>query len=623
MKDKKRSTIITAGDGPQVYDDLTIYNMAVAAGGGFLELYNGDTSVYNNDDSRGDLALFNLLQHHTKNADQIRRIWSQSALGQRKKMHFSKRERTLKKAFDLTPPEIQFDAIFEEIKQFEIRNGIEPDQPTMVTSNISLQEPVAEVDEGEYQQDQFNTGEMEHASFQMPPGLMGELTKYTYEGAVKPVPEVALFSAITFMAAFAARYYHINGLGLNQYAIMLVASGGGKEAAWQAQGELKEHLEKAHQMIQVKDYFGSGQYSSGQAIFSDFESSPTKCFMSRMTEFAQKLPRLTQSEFGPDVSFKSLITDLWSTCRPGGVLDASTYADRSKNTTSVDLPALTIAGDGQPKLFYPGLRSGIIDSGLMPRFLFLHYNGLEPFSRFGRKFTITPTLDSQLSSFVAGCMSRHNAIATGEGMQEITFDSETTLHYVQDVDREWTTKRRKLQRQNDPLIVLWSRIVQKALKLAGLVAVGVNPHRPICTQAHVDWALEVCTNDTTTLCNKINQVGVIGGVQSAQQRIILDLFRDFLKTDIQTLNSSSQSAKITEVMKVNGVIPLSYLTLKCRYKSAFKDQRKSPTQLVKSTLQELEEFGELVHVPRHEATKKFKFHGSLYAIQPGSSILSS
>lgn len=64
-------------------------------------LYNGEISIYNNDDSSADMALCSHLAFWTgRNASQINRIWSNSPLGQRSKTQDREdyRDRTIEKA---------------------------------------------------------------------------------------------------------------------------------------------------------------------------------------------------------------------------------------------------------------------------------------------------------------------------------------------------------------------------------------------------------------------------------------------------------------------------------------------------------------------------------------------
>ncbi len=65
------------------------------------ELYNGDSKLYENDESREDYALCSMLAFWTgKNAEQIERIWFNSPLGSRKKTQSRKdyRQETINKA---------------------------------------------------------------------------------------------------------------------------------------------------------------------------------------------------------------------------------------------------------------------------------------------------------------------------------------------------------------------------------------------------------------------------------------------------------------------------------------------------------------------------------------------
>lgn len=88
---------------PPELSDEEIIGLCQKAGNAakFSDLYDaGDTSAYEGDDSRADLALLSILKFYTKDPDQLERLFSDSALGQRPKWRNRQdyRRRTIDKA---------------------------------------------------------------------------------------------------------------------------------------------------------------------------------------------------------------------------------------------------------------------------------------------------------------------------------------------------------------------------------------------------------------------------------------------------------------------------------------------------------------------------------------------
>ena len=94
---------------PEKADDDTIISSMFAAKNGTraANLFNGISA--NDDASANDLALCNIIVWHTKNVEQVERIWLRSALGQRDKVlrRPAYRMATIRKAFDRHAAELE------------------------------------------------------------------------------------------------------------------------------------------------------------------------------------------------------------------------------------------------------------------------------------------------------------------------------------------------------------------------------------------------------------------------------------------------------------------------------------------------------------------------------------
>ena len=100
----KVSTQVLPTREEQIGDSELLEKMFASKNGNEVKaLYNGDTSSYNDDDSRADMALCSHLAFWTgRNTGQIERIWLSSPLGQREKTQKRKdyRDRTISNSID-------------------------------------------------------------------------------------------------------------------------------------------------------------------------------------------------------------------------------------------------------------------------------------------------------------------------------------------------------------------------------------------------------------------------------------------------------------------------------------------------------------------------------------------
>ena len=122
-----------------------------------------------------------------------------------------------------------------------------------------------------------------------PPGLVGDLSRYFYATAIRPVPEVALAAALAITAGVCGRSYNISGAGLNQYIVLLAKTGSGKEGALSGIDRLLAAVRP--QLPMVDQFLGPAVFSSGQALIKVLSERP--CFASVLGEFGLTLQQLS------------------------------------------------------------------------------------------------------------------------------------------------------------------------------------------------------------------------------------------------------------------------------------------------------------------------------------------
>jgi hypothetical protein len=597
-----RSVEVHSGQEPEVDDDLTVYNKAAAAANGekFLDLWNGNWQKYHFTQSEADLALCNIIAFWTPNKDQLRRMFYRSGLFRAEKStRPSYIEPILKMAYDKIGSTLNFDVLFNELQVFRK----EMQSPTLQKETYQaplFQQPV------KIEKPKSTKGNSwEESSIPKPPGIMGQVAEYIYEQSPYPIPEVSICAAIGFMAGVCGKAYNISDSGLNHYVMLLAKTGTGKDGGRKGVNKLFNHF--IDQFPIVGDFEGPSDFASGQSIVTHLSNHKTGCFLSVLGEFAVKLCEISNDKFGPHVSLKRMLLDLFTKSAIGDSFKPTVYSDVTKNTNLVKSPCLSIFAEGQPELFFQNINEQTVESGLIPRFTFIHYEG----KRIKRKknfsqTVISPELESNLKSLFSTVFTYMNA----QSVNQVEMDSEGD-RILDEFDDHCDEM---IDSHNGMIRHLWTRCSFKALKLSALVAVGLNPVKPVITKECAEWAIKVILLDIAELSSQF-EAGRIGGDHGEllQQTEVRKAVQEYLMLDFAKVKPIGTSL-LNKDMLDHGVVPMFYLSHKCIRKACFRKDRIGATNSVKRALQCLCDNGELYRLKKTESQTQFGFSGECFAI---------
>ncbi len=590
------------GSSPQIDDDLTVYERAASAANSekFLDLWNGRWQQYHGSQSEADLALCNIIAFYTKNKDQLRRMFFQSGLYRwDKSPRPSYIEPILKMAYDQIKTTLNFDVLFNESEEYRSKLNSKTFQKE------TYQEPLFEKPTVVKKPKSNKGNSWEESSIKRPPGVMGQVAEYIYEQSPYPIPEVAICAAIGFMAGVCGKAYNISDSGLNHYVMLLAKTGTGKDGGRKGVNKLFNHF--IDQFPVVGDFEGPSDFASGQSIVTHLSNHKTGCFLSVLGEFAVKLCEISNDKFGPHVSLKRMLLDLFTKSAKGDSFKPTVYSDISKNTNLVKSPCLSIFAEGQPELFFQNINEQTVESGLIPRFTFIHYEGkrIKRKKNFS-KTEISPELESNLNSLFSTVFTYMQA----NSVNDVEMDSEgdRVLDQFDDYCDEM------IDSHNGMIRHLWTRCSFKALKLSALVAVGLNPVKPVITQECAEWAINVILLDIAELSDQFEQ-GRIGGDHGEllQQTEVRKAVQTYLTLDFATVKPIGTSL-LNKSMLDHGVVPMFYLSHKCIRKACFRKDRIGATNSLKRALQCLCDNGELHRLKKTESQSQFGFSGECFAI---------
>lgn len=582
--------------------DEQVYNRAVAAANGdkFAELYAGKWEGMYASQSEADFALVDIIAFYTQNRAQISRMFRASGLGQRDK---AKRDDyvsyMLNKCFDRMLPPVDVDGLRNKLDE-AIAKKEAADRAAALSQNSQAtphpQAPAPNLNEAS-------------KVYSVPPGLVGEIAQYIYAQAPRPVPEIALAGALGLVAGIVGRAYNISGTGLNQYVLLLAPTGTGKEAI--ASGIDKLMAQVIRTVPAASDFIGPGEIASSQAIIKYMSRGPTS-FVSLVGEFGIYLQQMASINAAPHlIGLRRFLLDAYNKSGEGKVLRPSIYSDKDKNTAAVLAPSFTLLGESTPEKFYEGLHEGLISEGLLPRFTMIEYHGERPALNPGH-LSAQPSFEliDRLSTLCAHALmlnSQHKAIHVQSDQTARELFQQFDAH----CDANINSSDREVRRH------LWNRAHVKALKLAGIIAVGCNPYDPTITADVASWAINLVVADVRNLLARFD-AGEIGidNDETKQLAKVIATVKDFVVSpwpDVAKYAGEGMSN-----LHSNRIVPYSYVQRRLAAVAVFRKDRIGASGAIKRALKTLCERGDLQEVSRATLAKDYGTSAVAYMVaHPG------
>lgn len=572
------NTILTLDNLPQTEDDKTVCDKAYAAFNGekFAALYAGRWQGVYTSQSEADFALVDIIAYYTKNREQIARIFRGSALGQRTKAQRSDyMDRMLNRAFDNQPPPINFDAL---------KANVEASLSAISQPAIIEKPPANEV-------------------YSVPPGLLGEIAQYIYSAAPRQVPEIALCGAMGLMAGICGRSYNIGGTGLNHYLLLLAPTGSGKESIATGIATLMSEVQKSVPASQ--DFIGPGEIRSDAALLK-YLAKKSASFVTVGGEFGHTLAQMSALNGSSHIkAIKRVMLDLYGKSGAGAVLRPTIYSDTQNNTLAINSPAFTFVGESAPESFFNSVDEALIADGLLPRFTMIEYTGNQPPLNPNRNQPPSPQLVSNVAAVCAQSLNLNNA---GK-----VIDIQLAPDAAQLLDRFEETTRAKINAPDNKEVTrhIWNRAHLRAMKLAGLVAVGENAFQPYVTLAAAQWAIKLSQHNTQRLLDRFDR-GDIGNIATddKQTREVIRMIKKYMRSEYKDSNKSPA----LKMMHEQKVIPFGYIQNNLVATAAFRTARLGATNAIRNSIKILCSNGDIILIEKQQAYSRFGSTAECYAI---------
>jgi hypothetical protein len=517
--------------------------------------------------SAADIALIDILAFYSDNHSQIERLWKASPLS-----HTQPKRNT-------RPSWIR------NIIRKALREKIQPiNQETQIALTNQVRQDVI------HKQGQILAPD---ENWTVPPGIVGDIAQFIFSDAYSPLKEVALAGAIAYFAGLVGRAYDIGGLSLNQYICVLAPTGSGKEGAKTAITKLNRHVQATlPQAYNIYERLGPEAINSAQGLYKKIAKNP--CCVSLLSEFGLLLQDICDNKANETKrNIRSALLKLYSSKHVG----TNAYADDAKNGTVIDNPAYTIFGESTQLNFYKAITEQTISEGFLPRLTIVEYQGPVPVPNEAEKAPPNPFLILKLAEIFQ--LARMNEIKQDTTMVAYTFEAE---EYRRQLATKWRlqTDTHNINKE-DHLAELCTRMMQKIIRLAALISVGINWREPTIDFNVLKWSEKLVMHGFKMI-HKRFESGEVGesSDESKQYQIIERELDMYIKYDWE--QKLFDAYRVTELMKKNGIVTYHYLDCKTKGKAAFKNSH-NPKMALDNTVARLVDNGILDKVLENDAVR--------------------
>ncbi|XKM40344.1 bifunctional DNA primase/polymerase [Rhizobium ruizarguesonis] len=340
-------------------------------------------------------------------------------------------------------------------------------------------------------------------SLTYPGGLVEDLIDWITSSAEQPSRPLALAAVLPLVATLAGARYSTGSKDTrpNLYTVALAESGFGKE---HARSQIKRLLMSSQGVFD--DFSGPARIMSASALREVLERhSSVNC---QIDEFGGFVREITDRKAGSHQ--RAISTDLRdyysaSTTYFEGAAYRGTPPKRIYN------PNLCLHGTSTPEQFWTALSSASAEDGLLPRLILFHVKGDKPTAvKPRRDVRDVPTLLLEKMAAVAGIdvVKRRSATklpavaAWQENKPHIVPWTPDALTLFRSIKVAVEEQERLVAAEGKPFV---RRIIENAIKLALIVAVGIDPNEPVISEATFDWATAVAWSCAADMLSEVTE----------------------------------------------------------------------------------------------------------------------
>lgn len=582
--------------------DEEIWEKASNASNGekFNKLARGEWEGDYKSQSEADLALLSMFCFYSQSNEQCRRLFRTTKLGKRAKA--TKNNRYLNETLSLIrgrqAQRAEQDAISAEMsRQLLDRLGIPQAAPHANGHTVGMA-PAVHVEHP------ILTAPPEHRvpenQLEWPPGLVGELAKFVYANAPRPIREVAIVSALGLMAGICGKAYNLPQSGLNLYIVLIARSAIGKEAMHSGIAAILESLRSRNPA--AMRFVDFSEFVSGPALVKGCLANPS--FVNVSGEWGKRMKRMAADFADRDVAIASLrtvMTNLYQKSGATSIVGGMNYSKKEDSMMSVSGVAYSMIGETTPGTYYASLTESMMEDGFLSRFTMIEYSGDRPRMNKHPQLALDPAIADYLSIICSHALPR----AGGQlkpVMVEKTEEAQAIIDEYEIIcDDKINATGEESQRQ------MWNRASLKVQRIAALLSIGDNYLHPVMNEHHVLWAKDVVERDIKLMQRKLIS-GDIGITDESRERKLMAVMAEYFTSAI------GDSYEIPPAMKKDGIVPRKFLQIRISRVNAFMASPRGATAAMDVAMKSLADNGYVREVDKDLLLRKYGFAGKAYQV---------
>lgn len=583
-----------------VEDDATIHQRALEADNGdkYARLFNGEwVEMGFPSQSEADLALISMYAFYTESNEQCRRLFRYSALGKREKAN--KNNVHIDRCLRMCRGRMERERLAQENVAALARQYAQKMQAAHNAIEQVTEQPVTTITpSGEVVVAESTS--IEATAIDWPPGLTGEIAKYIYRASQRPVKEISVVAALSVMSGICGKVWNISHTGLNGYYILIARSGVGKEMLHAGPNYIVKQV--GEQLPQIGNFIDTSSYASGPALRKSFADHTS--FVNINGEFGKTIKGMATAPAGSaNYTLKQVITDVYQKSGAMDVVGGMAYSDKANNTKSSEGVAFTLTGETTPDTFFEALTREMMEDGFLSRFHIVRYEGDRVAANEHPETIMPPSLKDMvchLVNYTLTCMAKYQTVEIELSPEADQISRHFNLHCDEQIN---STKDEAIRQP-------WNRAHLKALRLAGLLAVGENWVKPVVQAVHMNWAIDFVTHGQDIMLKEWERGG-IGGDDETRFRLMGNAIRTYLQ---------GKGAAYRSSFRAEGIIARSDLTQRLGGKTAFKKHPQGSIAAMGYAIREMVSLGILVEVPRVDPIRS-GFTGEAWRISDNLDVI--
>jgi len=308
---------------------------------------------------------------------------------------------------------------------------------------------------------------VEH-DFEFPDGLVGEVADYVMASSPVPNKPFALMAGLLAVSLLSRNRYHVPPFNtrLNLYVTAVGETASGKDAPPRAVGSLAINAGAEKSVVEG--------VASGVALLRALNGLSDHCMFYWQDEIWEMIQAASMAKGSiHKKELTSILMTLYG--RAGSSIGGRVYADEKMNIEPIDHPFVVFGGATTPVRFMEAISDKHVADGFLNRMIV--------FQSCDKPIRQPPAIDQPPSALMESLgMLYGGPIRCDEKEGKLVPRAHNVaIKRSAGVDEHFTAFDEKCSNKGGEFAALWSRGFENSIKVAGILAVGVDYENPIIT----------------------------------------------------------------------------------------------------------------------------------------------